>query len=185
MATASFIATRVSPETKARFSSLANRRQISESGLLKRLINMALLAAPETASASVTEPVEQVARDVRLYVRLRTEDHVLLRERAAGREMAAATYASILLRAHLRALRPLPDRELAELKRSIAALGMIGRNLNQIARAANQTGTAQGPSATDLRALLRALEGLRDHVKALVHANIESWETGNAEAPPR
>lgn len=185
MATACFIATRVSPETKARFSGLANRQQLSESGLLKRLIDVALLAAPDAAPESVTEPVEQVARDARLYVRLRTEDHVLLRERAAARGMAAATYASILLRAHLRALRPLPERELAELKRSVAALGVIGRNLNQIARAANQGGSPQGPSATDLRALLRALEGLRDHVKALVNANIESWETGNAEAPPR
>jgi predicted HicB family RNase H-like nuclease len=106
MATASFIATRVSPETKARFSSLANRQQLSESGLLKRLIDVALLAAPEAVLDSVTDPVEQVARDARLYVRLRPEDHVLLRERAAGRGMSAATYASILLRAHLRALRP-------------------------------------------------------------------------------
>jgi hypothetical protein len=185
MATASFIAARVSPETKARFSVLANRQQLSESGLLKRLIDVALLGTPEAAPDSVTEPVEQVARDARLYVRLRTEDHVLLRERAAGRGMAAATYASILLRAHLRALQPLPERELAELKRSVAALGAIGRNLNQIARAANQSGNPQGPSATDLRALLRALEGLRDHVKALVNANIHSWETGHDEAPSR
>ena len=99
--------------------------------------------------------------------------------------MAAATYASILLRAHLRALRPLPDREVAELKRSVAALGVIGRNLNQIARVANQTGKVQGPSAADLRAWLRALEALRNYVKALVRANAESWETGNDEAPPR
>jgi len=52
--------------------------------------------------------------------------------------MAAATYASFLLRAHLRAVTPMPDRELAELKRSVATLGAIGRNLNQIAREANQ-----------------------------------------------
>lgn len=77
------------------------------------------------------------------------------------------------------------ERELAELKRAVAALGAIGRNLNQIARAANRGGNWHGPSATDLRALLRALEGLRDHVKALVAANIESWETGHDQATPR
>lgn len=184
MAAQTFIATRVSQETKTRFSSLANRQQISESGLLKRLIDVVLLAAPDAAPDSLVAPVEQVGRDARVYVRLRKEDRLLLRERAAAREMPAATYASILLRAHLRALRPLPSRELAELKRSVAALGIIGRNLNQIARVANQTGNVQGPSAADLRALLRALEALRDYVKALVRANAESWENGNDEAPP-
>ena len=130
-------------------------------------------------------PVEPVTRGARLYVRLRAEDHLLLRERAAGREMAAATYASILLRAHLRNLRPLPDKELAELKRSVAELGVNGRNLNQIARVANQTGKVEGLNVSDLHDLLRALKGLHDHMKGLIRANVESWETGNAEAPTR
>jgi len=88
----------------------------------------------------------------------------------------------MLLRAHLRAVTPLPDRELAELRLAVGELGMIGRNLNQIARVANQTGQVTGPTPTDLRALLRALEGLRDHVKGLMLANAKSWESGHAEA---
>jgi hypothetical protein len=95
--------------------------------------------------------------------------------------MAAATYASFLLRAHLRAVTPMPDRELAEFKRSVAALGAIGRNLNQIARAANQ-GRTTGPSVADLKQLLRACEVLREHVKGLVNANRDSWETGYEKA---
>ena len=55
----------------------------------------------------VSGPVEPVARGARLYVRLRPEDHVLLRERASGRVMAAATYASFLLRTHLRSVAPI------------------------------------------------------------------------------
>lgn len=141
-----------------------------------------LLQTVGVTAEVVAEPIEPVARGARIYVRLRPEDHVLLRERAAGRGMAAATYASFLLRAHLRAVTPLPDRELAELKRSVAALGAIGRNLNQIARAANQTGRLSGPSVGDLRQLLRACEVLRDHVKAFVNVNTASWETGRAEA---
>jgi len=58
---------------------------------------------------------------------------------------------------------------------------MIGRNLNQIARVANQTGNLARPAPADLRAVLKALEGLRDHVKALMLANVKSWESGNAE----
>ena len=41
----------------------------------------------------------------------------------------AATYASMLLRTHLRSLAPIPNRELDELKRSVAALGAIGRGI--------------------------------------------------------
>jgi hypothetical protein len=42
----------------------------------------------------------------------RCAEEVLLRERAVGRGMAAVTYASMVLRAHLRPLTPLPEREL-------------------------------------------------------------------------
>ena len=75
----------------------------------------------------------------------------------------------------------MPDREFDELKRVMGELGMIGRNLNQIARVANQTGNVTSPTPADLRAVLRALEGLRDHVNGLLLANVKSWETGNAE----
>jgi hypothetical protein len=71
--------------------------------------------------------------------------------------------------------------ELLALKRSVAELGAIGRNLNQIARALNQGGKPSGPGRADLQALLRVGEGLRDHVKALLRANQISWEQGHAE----
>ena len=67
------------------------------------------------------------------------------------------------------------------LKRSVAELGAVGRNLNQIARAANQGGKPTGPGRQDLQAMLGVAEGLRDHVKALLKANRTSWEQGYAE----
>jgi hypothetical protein len=60
-----------------------------------------------------------------MYVRLRHEDHLLLEAWARG--MRPATYASVLLRAHLRQLTPLPKEELLALKRSISELTAIGR----------------------------------------------------------
>jgi len=169
------IAARVSPETKSRLQAIAQAHEISESALLKRLIENAVLEPAGATAATVAQPVEPIARGARLYVRLRPDDHLLLRERAHGRGMAAATYASFLLRAHLRAVTPMPERELAELKRSVAALGAIGRNLNNLARAANQ-GRVTGPSIGDLQQLLRACEALREHVKGMVNANRDSWE---------
>jgi hypothetical protein len=78
----------------------------------------------------------------------------------------------------LRLLTPLPTPELAVLKRSVAEISAIGRNLNQIARALNQGERPSGPTTGDLHALLRALNGLRIHIKGLVNANPASWRTG-------
>jgi len=57
--------------------------------------------------------------------------------------MAAATYMSVLARAHLRNLPPIPRDELLALKHTIAELGAIGRNFNQVAHVANQSGACR------------------------------------------
>ena len=128
-----------------------------------------------TASPGIEAP-----RTARLMIRLRADDQILLRERAAARGMAPATYVSVLTRAHLRSLAPLPREELLGLKRAVAELGIIGRNLNQIARAANQGKLVTSPGRDDLKAMLRICEALRDHVKGLLVANLRSWEQGSA-----
>src|ERR1700734_2613946 len=97
----------------------------------------------------------ECARSTRLTVRLRPDDETLLRARAAARTMAPATYLSVLTRAHLRSLAPLPKEELLALKRSVSELGSMGRNLNQIARAVNQGTRVVRPGQEELRAMLR------------------------------
>src|SRR5262245_36340772 len=103
MAANSFIAFRTSPETKAALHALARQRNLTDSGFLQKLVETALLQHAGVTDLQAAEPVPQVARGARLYVRLRSDDHVLLRERATGRGLATATYASMILRAHLRA----------------------------------------------------------------------------------
>ena len=125
-------------------------------------------------------PGTEAPRTARLMIRLRADDQILLRERAAARGMAPATYVSVLTRAHLRSLAPLPREELLGLKRAVAELGSIGRNLNQIARAANQGQLVTSPGRDDLKAMLRICEALRDHVKGLLVANLRSWEHRSA-----
>ena len=116
-----------------------------------------------------------------MLVRLRTEDRLLLDARAEARGMRPATYASVLLRSHLRGLMPLPKDELAVLKRAVAELGAIGRNLNQIARAANEGVPVTAPGRDEFRAILKICEALRDHTKNLIKANAASWTSGHAE----
>ncbi|MFL6603484.1 MAG: plasmid mobilization relaxosome protein MobC [Steroidobacteraceae bacterium] len=166
----------VSAETKQRFEALAHELGLSEAALLKRSVN--LMLSSTTVALPDGDGSPKAPRGLRVSVRLRVEDHALLRERATARDIPAATYVSMVLRAYLRSLAPLPDRELTELRRAVGELSVIGRNLNQIARVANQSGRIGGPTPVELRAILRALEGLRDHVKALMLANAKSWESG-------
>jgi hypothetical protein len=177
----SLITARVTSEMKERFAAAARCQALSESALLKRLVDAAMLTTT-TPQPTVTETVEPVPIDGKITVRLRTDDLLLLRERAKARVMATSTYVSFLIRSHLRALTPLPTAELDTLKRSVAELSAIGRNLNQIARAVNLGEPPSGPSRADLRALLRALDAMRIHIKALINANLASWGRGHEKA---
>ena len=94
--------------------------------------------------------------------------------------MRRATYASVLLRAHLRHLAPLPKDELLALKRSIGELAAIGRNINQIARAANEGGRLPGSAREEFRAMLKVCEALRDHIRAYASTNLASWGSSDA-----
>ncbi len=85
----------------------------------------------------------------------------------------------VLTRAHLRSLAPLPTEELLALKRTLGELGSIGRNLNQIAHAANQGQLVTSPGRNDLKAMLRVCGTLRDSLKRVLLANLKSWEQGS------
>src|SRR5690349_19559247 len=91
----------VSLDTKQRFASIAQHAGLSESALLKRMVELTIQGTQAPYTATLSAP-NKVNRESRLYVRLRPEDHLLLRERAVGRGMAAATYVSMLVRSHLR-----------------------------------------------------------------------------------
>ncbi len=179
MAASPCIQCRIDPQLKLRLRAIAVEQGLTESAVLKRLIVSVIGMAP--ASEATVLAVEPIGPRARVYVRLRPGDHALLRERAAGRGLASATYVSMLVRTHLRNVPPLPDRELAELRHAVGALGAVGRNLNQIARVAHQTGRVEGLTTADLRGMLAAFEGLRAHFKRLIEANIASWETDDAK----
>ena len=174
------IAARVSSDTKRRLRAYAEREQLSESAILKQLVLLLLQKASDEVSGEPQEAVRPV-RDGRVTIRLRAEDLMLLQARATARGMPAATYVSVLTRAHLRNLAPLPKEELLALNRAISELGRIGRLLNPIARAAHQGERVSGPSRNGFLALLKICEALRDHVKGLLRANLATWRQGYGE----
>lgn len=95
--------------------------------------------------------------------------------------MVPATYVAVYVRSHLRALAPLPKTEYLAVRSAVLELSAIGRNLNQIARAANQGHPVPLPGTNEVRTMLRLCEALRDHVKALLLANLRSWQQGYAD----
>lgn len=145
------------------------------------MIELTLQSADPASTIGAVATDATAARASRLTVRLRPDDQVLLRERAVARGMAPATYVSVLVRSHLRSLAPLPKEELLVLKRVVSELGGIGRNLNQIARAANQGERVSGPGRENVQSMIRVCGGLRDHVRGLLSANLRSWQQGYGE----
>jgi len=178
MSGSTHLSTWVDAQMKQRFTSAAARQGLSESALLKRLIDQMLAVGPEEVIARLV-PVD--LRDARVTIRLVPEDRALLRERAAARTMPAATYVSVLVRAHLRQLAPLPDRELSALQSAVNELAVLGRNLNTIARSFQQDRREVAPGRGEVYAMLKICEGLRDRFRELIKANLVSWELGHAE----
>jgi len=179
MAAEAFIQCRVSPATKSALRAAAERQQLTESALLKRMLELVLHTAG-AAGASGATAAERPARHARVYVRLTPGDHQLLQARSAARCLAPATYASILLRAHLRAVTPIPEVELSAIRQATRELAAIGRYLNQIALTSRQGGSASGVGPEYLLSLLRACEALRDHVRGYISTNLSSWGSGDA-----
>jgi hypothetical protein len=184
--------THVSPEMKLQARSLAEREFLSEAAWLKRLVMREIRARNDASGAesdllrseSVLRPTSAAPGNngagKPMLVRLTVEDRLLLDARAEARGMRPATYASVLLRSHLRQLTPLPKDELLALKRSIAELGSIGRNINQIARAVSGGGEGPGSLRGEFWGMLKICSALRDNIKTLLSANLASWAAGHA-----
>jgi hypothetical protein len=183
--------TRVSSEMKLQAKVIADREFLSEATWLKRLVIREIRARRDASGAesellrseSIPEPARLAPRKngggKPMLVRLTAEDRLLLDARAEARGMRPTTYASVLLRSHLRQLTPLPKDELLALKRSIAELGSIGRNINQIAKAVSGGGEVPGSVRGEFWAMLKICTALRDNTKALLKANVASWAAGH------
>jgi hypothetical protein len=177
MSDGTHLTTWVTRETKERFAAVARHQGLSDSGLLKRLVDLMLQSA-SAAELGTPGGADRASRDSRLTVRIRPDDQLLLRERAAARGMAAATYVSVLTRSHLRSLVPLPEAEWLILEKIVTELSKLGRNINQITRAANRGERVSDPESTQFRAMLKICEALRVNTKKLLLANAKSWQQG-------
>jgi hypothetical protein len=177
MTASTLIATRATQDKKARFRALATSRGMDESKLLTLLIDRVLERNAAPARPEVNARAD--SRTLRVTIRLRVGDGPLLDQRAQARGMKPATYLAALARAHLRGDPSLPMSELAEVKRAVAEISAVGRNLNQIARVANQRGVILDELFNELQAVSAEVERVQVAVAELVRANLISWEAGD------
>lgn len=174
-----FLHTTVTAEAKRRIKAAAEAEFLTPAAWLRRLVMRALPSQPPT-TLERSGPDEGSAElcERRLYIRISPEDFLLLKARALARGTRPATYVGVLVRSHLRSLSPVPKDELLALRRAVSELGALTRELHQIAHALGQQGRAAVPEQPDLPAVLRLCQALRSETKALIRANVNSWELG-------
>jgi len=178
MSPSTHLSTWVAADTKDRFAAAAARQGLSESALLRRLVQQMLSSAgPESQPL---EPPPDL-RDARVTIRLVGEDRALLHERSAARTVPAATYVSFLVRSHLRGVAPLPEREVTALRACIGELSALVRTLNTVAQLLQRGGQPNAPGRREVDGMIRICEATIAATRALVKANLLSWTSGRAQ----
>ncbi len=172
------LSTWVSSKTKGRFSEAAACQGLSESALLRRLIEQ-MLASGGMQTQALSPPADQ--RDARVTIRLVAEDRALLRERAAARPVPAAPYISYLVRAHLRGVAPLTERELSALRASVGEFSSFARTLGDLSQQLQRGGHPRPPGQQDVLRLMQICDVVRDRFRSLIKAHLESWTTGHGQ----
>jgi len=166
------LGTRTSCETKARFAALAAQQGLSESVMLRLLVERALLAN------GVFEAPDRMALDTRagrandrVTLRLRPGDRALADAKAATRRMRTSSYLAMLVRAHVRSSAVMPPAELEELRCMAGHLAAMGRQLRK----------ASAPVSQELLVDVgNTVESVREAVAGVVRRNLNEWEGGNA-----
>lgn len=173
------IITRTDEETKKAFRAVAKRRGITESRLLDELIATAIRVKPGAQIADDPGSVKPTAESIepaRINIRLPAFLLEGAKARARGKHMSTNRWVGALLQTHLTANPVMTDYEIAMLKGSGRELDAIGRNLNQIARALNEsfheTDRVKLQLLNDLAAEINVN---RQAIRNLVRASLHAW----------
>lgn len=175
------ISARMSSEANARFAALAVRHQLSESGLLAKMVDEVLKANGQITRESCgthDSTDDDIATD-RITLRLRNGDRRLAAELARAREMKTSTYLAMLIHNHVRDAAVLPPDELDQIRIIGARLAALGRQLSKFGMP-NSSAATRASVLDDLLLLTRReVEAARQATAAVVRQNLISWEAGS------
>jgi predicted DNA binding CopG/RHH family protein len=174
------IATSVTPATQAAFHVLAMSRGRSDSRLVAELIHAVLKESTRSKSESHGAGHERDPASARITMRLRPADAMAIARRAAARELRPATYLALLVHAHVADAPSIPRAEIRELKRAVASLSAVGRNLNQLILVAHRDRVVDADTRALLKPLALGVEQVRQAVRAHALGNLVSWSIPDA-----
>ena len=177
------IATRVPPETSARFAALAARHHLSASSLLAKMVDEVLKTPGESwldpgGQRSPCETESGIGEADRVTLRLRKGDRALAAERAGVRGMKTASYLALLIHNHVRDAAVLPPNELDQIKVTVARLAALQRQLRTFGMPNTQAVQVAPDLGEAIAMVRRAIEVAREATAAIVRRNLISWETG-------
>ena len=133
------IAAQCSDSTKARFRALAERHGVSESVLLRKMIDQ-MLAGNEKPSDVERFGIRRKGYTGQLRLRLRRKEVTAIRVLAETAGQSAQGWVIAQLRHRLEGAVPFAREELAAMHDAVREIGSVGRNLNSITRHLLRTG---------------------------------------------
>lgn len=167
------LATTVDTSVEAEFLIRARQANIGKHDLLREIV-YAYLVQPRQYLDLI--PESRSADTEHLSVRLFTFLADAVRQRAADKGMSASRWKAALIQSHLMREPVLDDGEIEVLRESNNELRMIGRNLNQIARALNAR-----PEETEriklevIKALVQLIDIHQSKVRSLIQHSQKEW----------
>lgn len=167
------IAAQCSESTKARFRALAEREGLSESALLRKMVDQ-VLAGNERPSD--LERFGGIRRGYtgQLRLRLRRKEVTAIRDLAKPAGQSAQGWVVAQLRHRLEGAVPFAKEELDAMHDAVREIGRVGRNLNTITRHLVRTGQFLAEEL-ELGALSKAVERIRrEMIATLIRATHRS-----------
>lgn len=169
------IKARIETTLRDKFRALAKTRGVTESVLLRRII---LKEVEQTdGSLGLINPDSENVVVAQMTIRMPRFLIAALKERAKTRGMAASRWVAALVQSNLIRNPVMSDDEILKLRISNRELAAIGRNINQIARALNDTlQNSERLPLDKLADLGRVIAENRAAIRALVRASQNAWE---------
>jgi predicted DNA binding CopG/RHH family protein len=163
---------RVTLETRIKFRGIAAARGLTESDLLRQLINHELEGQhPEDAL-----PSHGRLEQTRLTVRVAAFILDAVKAKASQAGMAPSRWIASLIQSNLVQAPVLTAPQLAAVEATLRELAAAGRNISQIARSLNESSvTVEAVSADALAAHSQKIDQSQAAMRQLVRASRSAW----------
>jgi len=170
--------TQVDIELKQRFQKLSKSNGLSESELLRSIVIDAMrnIEFNESDKFGLNLDFEKSETE-RITVRMPSFLMQAAKEKGKAKGMATSRWIAALVQSNIAKNPVMADQELNNLKASIRELNAIGRNINQMARALNESRNNTDKVNLDTLYLLGdSLKRNLSAVRELVRASQQVWE---------